>query len=449
MVSDQELAHYVQSFVRQAAALPGGAAAAGISPQAVVRGLEAQLGVDLAPRAPLIRDILLALLSPDPRRDHFPPASPPHAHQQHHFAATTTSSSTMPAASAPSPTAVPHYFTQQQQQPTPQQLQSYYAASQQYQLQQLQQQQQHQQQQQQQHRASPPASSPYDAPASFRYAQTGGAQLQRLVQMQQYQQQQQQQQQYHQQQQQQMAAAANAATAAQSPPGSVAETPRGSVAETPRAAAAARPKKESASTGVKRKGGTGGLNKVCGVSPELQAIVGEPTMARTEIVRQLWAYIRRNDLQDPNNKRKIICNDELRLVFETDCTDMFKMNKLLAKHIRPLEPTKDSNRDLKKQKPVEDEPSPPAEVDATNQLPFIVSDALASFFGTGEREIPHSEAVKRVWDHIKSNNLEDPSNPTMILCDSKLKDLFGCESVTALVVSELVSHHLFKQPNNI
>jgi hypothetical protein len=39
----------------------------------------------------------------------------------------------------------------------------------------------------------------------------------------------------------------------------------------------------SASTGVKRKGGSGGLNKVCGVSPQLQAIVGEPTMARTEV----------------------------------------------------------------------------------------------------------------------------------------------------------------------
>lgn len=255
-------------------------------------------------------------------------------------------------------------------------------------------------------------------------------------------------QQYHQQQQQQqqmaaaaVAAAANAATAGQSP--------RAPVAESPRGAASARPKKESASTGVKRKGGTGGLNKVCGVSPELQAIVGEPTMARTEIVRQLWAYIRRNDLQDPNNKRKIICNEELRLVFETDCTDMFKMNKLLAKHIRPLEPTKDSNRDVKKLKPVEDEPIPPAEADATNQLPVILSDALASFFGTEEREMPHSEAVKRVWDHIKGNNLEDPSNPTMIICDSKLKDLFGCESVTALGVSELLSDHLFKQPNKI
>lgn len=55
-----------------------------------------------------------------------------------------------------------------------------------------------------------------------------------------------------------------------------------------------------------------------------------------QIVKQLWAYIRKNNLQDPNNKRKIICNDELRLLFETDCTDMFKMNKLLSKHITSL-----------------------------------------------------------------------------------------------------------------
>ncbi|KAF2920363.1 hypothetical protein DAI22_08g203401 [Oryza sativa Japonica Group] len=242
---------------------------------------------------------------------------------------------------------------------------------------------------------------------------------------------------HHQQQQQQQQMAAAAAGVAAAPPTAV---------ESPRPAAAS--KKESASTGVKRRGGPGGLNKVCGVSPELQAIVGEPTMARTEIVKQLWAYIRRNNLQDPNNKRKIICNDELRLVFETDSTDMFKMNKLLAKHIRPLEAKKDSNRDSKKLKPVDSEPISPAETDV-NQLPIILSDALASFFGTGEKEMPSSEAVKRVWDHIKSNNLEDPANPTMILCDSKLKQLFGCESLTAVSVSELLSQHLFKQPNKL
>ena len=56
-------------------------------------------------------------------------------------------------------------------------------------------------------------------------------------------------------------------------------------------------------------------------------------------MKQLWAYIRQNNLQDPDDKRKIICNDELRVVFETDTTDMFKMNKLLAKHITPLDPS--------------------------------------------------------------------------------------------------------------
>jgi hypothetical protein len=58
-----------------------------------------------------------------------------------------------------------------------------------------------------------------------------------------------------------------------------------------------------------------------------------------QIVKQLWQYIRKNNLQDPSNKRKIICDDALRVVFETDCTDMFKMNKLLAKHIIPLQPS--------------------------------------------------------------------------------------------------------------
>jgi hypothetical protein len=54
-------------------------------------------------------------------------------------------------------------------------------------------------------------------------------------------------------------------------------------------------------------------------------------------VKLLWAYIRENGLQDPENRRKIICNDVLRILFNTDSTDMFKMNKLLSKHIWPLE----------------------------------------------------------------------------------------------------------------
>lgn len=115
------------------------------------------------------------------------------------------------------------------------------------------------------------------------------------------------------------------------------------------------PAKESTQTRPKRRGGPGGLNKLCGVSPQLEAIVGQPALPRTEIVKQLWAYIRKNNLQDPSNKRKIICNDELRLVFEVDCTDMFQMNKLLAKHIVPLDPSKVPEQPSKKAKVEESE----------------------------------------------------------------------------------------------
>ncbi|XP_057765023.1 uncharacterized protein LOC130985875 isoform X2 [Salvia miltiorrhiza] len=178
------------------------------------------------------------------------------------------------------------------------------------------------------------------------------------------------------------------------------------------AANASETPKGRAPAGTKRRGGPGGLNKLCGVSPKLQAIVGQPELPRTEIVKQLWVYIRKHNLQDPENKRKIICDDALRLVFETDCTDMFKMNKLLAKHILRLDPTNE----------------------------------LAKFFGTGEKEMLQSEALGRVWEYIKANQLEDPLSSMVIHCDAKLQELLGCESISALGIQEmLLRHHLLKQ----
>ncbi|XP_027340942.1 uncharacterized protein LOC113854239 isoform X2 [Abrus precatorius] len=197
--------------------------------------------------------------------------------------------------------------------------------------------------------------------------------------------------------------------------------------------------KESTQTKVKRRGGPGGLNKLCGVSPELQVIVGQPALPRTEIVKQLWAYIRKNNLQDPSNKRKIICNDELRVVFETDCTDMFKMNKLLAKHIIPLEPTKQSV--AKKQKVDVESGTKTAEPTPS----VIISDALANFFGVTGREMLQSEVLRRIWEYIKVNQLEDPVNPMAILCDAKLQEIFGCESISAMGIPEVLGrNHIFR-----
>ncbi|XVF28004.1 hypothetical protein REPUB_Repub14bG0158400 [Reevesia pubescens] len=200
--------------------------------------------------------------------------------------------------------------------------------------------------------------------------------------------------------------------------------------------------KESAPVVPKRRGGPGGLNKVCSVSPALQAIVGEPALPRTEIVKQLWAYIRKNSLQDPSNKRKIICDDALRVVFETDCTDMFKMNKLLAKHITPLEPSKESSQTKRVKVDVESK----TESVEPSAKPVMISESLAKFLGAGGREMLATEAERRVWEYIKVNHLEDPLNPMVVLCDAKLRELLGCESISVMGIRDsLLRHHLFKQ----
>ncbi|EOA16792.1 hypothetical protein CARUB_v10005012mg [Capsella rubella] len=205
--------------------------------------------------------------------------------------------------------------------------------------------------------------------------------------------------------------------------------------------------KESAPAGTKRKGGPGGLNKVCRVSPELQVVVGEPALPRTEIVRQLWAYIRKNNLQDPSNKRKIICDDALRVVFETDCTDMFKMNKLLAKHILPLDPTKDSGQAKRAKAEVETKTETTTEPLSTvaGSSNATLSESLSKFFGTGETEMTDEEIIRRVWEYIKLNNLEDPVNPMAIQCDEKLRELLGCESISAVGINEMLRRHMYKQ----
>jgi upstream activation factor subunit UAF30 len=50
-------------------------------------------------------------------------------------------------------------------------------------------------------------------------------------------------------------------------------------------------------------------------------------------VKQLWVYIKGNELQNPVNKREIVCDEKLRAVFGSEKIDMFKMNKVLGDHL--------------------------------------------------------------------------------------------------------------------
>ncbi|WRX10032.1 SWIB/MDM2 domain - like 2 [Theobroma cacao] len=243
---------------------------------------------------------------------------------------------------------------------------------------------------------------------------------------------------------------------------------------------------------VKRRGG--GFNKVCSLSPQLQELVGVPALARTEVVKQIWAYIREKNLQDPVNKKNIICDEPLLALFGVRSIDMFQMNKALSKHIWPLDSdevvsVKSTERE-KQRKHVREE-GRDVSIAHTNNLstfasntlqlrfcfptlsancpehpacfesdpdepkrkekrqkgflaPLQLSDALVKFLGTGESVLTRADVIKRMWDYIKENNLQDPSDKRKVICDEKLKELFEVETFTGFTVSKLLAAHFLK-----
>ena len=67
----------------------------------------------------------------------------------------------------------------------------------------------------------------------------------------------------------------------------------------------------------------------------LAAVVGSKPMPRTEVTKKLWAYIKKNGLQDKVNKRNINADDKLKKVFGGKGTvTMFEMTKLVSKHLK-------------------------------------------------------------------------------------------------------------------
>ena len=70
-------------------------------------------------------------------------------------------------------------------------------------------------------------------------------------------------------------------------------------------------------------------------SAALAEIVGAKPLPRTEVTKKLWAYIKKNKLQDPKNKRMIKADDALKVVFGGKATvNMFEMTKLVSKHLK-------------------------------------------------------------------------------------------------------------------
>jgi chromatin remodeling complex protein RSC6 len=73
------------------------------------------------------------------------------------------------------------------------------------------------------------------------------------------------------------------------------------------------------------------------VTPDtaLSAVIGAKAVPRTEVTKKLWAYIKKNGLQDKKNKRNINADAPLKVVFGGKATvNMFEMTKLVSKHVK-------------------------------------------------------------------------------------------------------------------
>lgn len=68
-------------------------------------------------------------------------------------------------------------------------------------------------------------------------------------------------------------------------------------------------------------------------SAELAAVIGTTPMARTEVVKELWVYIKKHDLQNPANKRNILADAKLEKVFGKKEVTMFELAGIVGKHL--------------------------------------------------------------------------------------------------------------------
>ena len=73
--------------------------------------------------------------------------------------------------------------------------------------------------------------------------------------------------------------------------------------------------------------------------------------------------------------------------------------------------------------------------------PLTLSSDLEAVVGAGP--LPRAQVVKKLWEYIKTNNLQNPQNKRNILADSKLKAIFGGKGeVTMFEMTKLVSSHM-------
>lgn len=68
-------------------------------------------------------------------------------------------------------------------------------------------------------------------------------------------------------------------------------------------------------------------------SEPLAELLGVKQLSRPQAVKHIWVYIKEKDLQNPSDKREILCDEKMKKIFNVDKIGMFKMNQMLGEYV--------------------------------------------------------------------------------------------------------------------
>lgn len=218
------------------------------------------------------------------------------------------------------------------------------------------------------------------------------------------------------------------------------------------------------------------------LSTELADFLGIQFAPRTEVTKLIWQYIKTNDLQDPRDKRDILCDDRLESLFKKKKINMFKMTKalcLLMKSVEDLQEgkknpatpksvakskkikeeklskvtpkaSKKRKADTKSSKEASTSEKKPKKIkkeiseggaDSTSGKSNLctLSPSLAALVGRPEES--RFQVTALIWKHIKANNLQKESDKRLIVCDELMKKVFGVNEVHMFTMNKLLGRH--------
>jgi upstream activation factor subunit UAF30 len=106
------------------------------------------------------------------------------------------------------------------------------------------------------------------------------------------------------------------------------------------------------------------------------------------------------------------------------------------KSAKKAAPKKSTKKAAKKSSPKKSARKP----NAAFMAPLTVSTTMAEVVGS--KPLPRTEIVRKIWDYIKKNNLQDKKNRRMINADVKLKPVFGKDQISMFELAKVVNKHV-------